>query len=71
MFFERNWNLPPMKYRKEQEVKFNYYGEVLQGVIEILDFGGSIEHDYHSYDIYVEESNTIYKHIPEANVFEI
>ncbi|STD27447.1 hypothetical protein [Enterococcus mundtii] len=71
MFFETNWNLHPMKYRKEQEVKFNYYGEVLQGVIEILDFGGSFEHDYHSYDIYVEESNTLYKHIPEADVFEL
>lgn len=71
MFFEKNWNLPPMKYLKEQEVKFNYYGEVLQGVIEILDFGGSLEHNYHSYDIYVEETNTLYKHIPEANVFEI
>ena len=50
MFFETNWNLHPIKYHKEQEVKFNYYGEVLQGVIEILDFGGSFEHDYHSYD---------------------
>lgn len=71
MFFEKNWNLPPMKYLKEQEVKFNYHGEVLQGVIEILDFGGSLEHSYHSYDIYVEESNTLYKHIPEADVFEL
>lgn len=71
MFFEKNWNLPPMKYLKEQEVKFNYCGEVLQGVIEILDFGGSLENNYHSYDIYVDESNTLYKHIPEANVFEL
>lgn len=71
MFFKKSWNLPPMKYCKEQEVKFNYYGEVLQGVIEILDFGGSLEHNYHSYDIYVEKSNTLYKHIPEADVIEI
>lgn len=71
MFFEKNWNLPSMKYRKEQKVKFNYYGKSLQGVIEILDFGGSLEHDYHSHDIYVEESNTLYKHISEANIFEI
>lgn len=71
MFFKKNWNLPPMKYLKEQEVKFNYYGVVLQGVIEILDFGGSLEHNYHSYDIYVVESNTLYKHIPEADIFEL
>ncbi|WP_035050907.1 hypothetical protein [Carnobacterium pleistocenium] len=71
MFFKDNRNLPPMKYLKEQEVKFNFNGEILQGVIEILDFGGSLENNYHSYDIYVEESNTLYKHIPEADVFEI
>ena len=71
MFFETNWNLPPMKYLKEQEVKFNFNGAILQGVIELLDFGGSLEHEYHSYDIFVEESNTLYKHIPEADTFEI
>ncbi|HHD9090322.1 hypothetical protein ACPTF6_03700 [Enterococcus faecalis] len=71
MYFGKNRNLPPMKYYKGQEVKFNYNSENLKGVIEILDFGGSLEHDYHSYDIYVEASNTLYKHIPESDISEL
>ena len=71
MFFKDNRNLPPMKYYRGQEVKFSYYSDTLQGVINILDFGGSLEHDYHSYDIYVEASSTLYKHIAESDIFEL
>lgn len=46
-----------------------FQGAVLHGVIEVADFGGSFAHDYHSYDIYVEKDNTLYKHVPEADIF--
>lgn len=71
MFYKNKQNLPPMKYFKGQEVKFNFGEDTLQGVIDILDFGGALEHDYHSYDIYVEADNTLYKHIPEVDVSRI
>lgn len=70
MDFSRNRDLPQMKYFVGQKVnfKFNNEGEILHGNVEIADFGGSIEHDYHSYDIYVKEDNTLYKHVPEAHI---
>ena len=40
MFSKNNHSLPPMKYFKGQEVKFDFNDETLQGIIEILDFGG-------------------------------
>lgn len=66
-----NRQLPPMKYVKGQVVQFKCEGAVLQGVIKILDFGGSFENDYHSYDIYVQADNTLYKHVPEADISEV
>lgn len=60
-----------MKFFKGQEVKFKFNDEILQGVIDILDFGGSLENEYHSYDIFVESSNTLYKHIPEKDISEL
>jgi hypothetical protein len=64
-------NFPPMKYSRGEKVKFrfNNKGPVLTGVIEFADFGGAFEHDYHSYDIYVKEDNTLYKHVPEDDIF--
>ncbi|KRK45352.1 hypothetical protein N0K71_06675 [Dellaglioa algida] len=68
MLFNEHFNLPPMKYHTGQEVIFHYYTISLHGQIEIADFGGSLENDYHSYDIYVSDINTLFKHIPEANI---
>nr|AUH26700.1 hypothetical protein [Streptococcus thermophilus] len=42
----------------------------MHGIIKILDFGSSFDNDYHSYDILVREENMLYKHIPEAEIFE-
>ncbi|AJI26341.1 hypothetical protein BF28_5715 (plasmid) [Bacillus cereus E33L] len=44
---------------------------MLVGTIDIRDFGGSIEHDYHSYGILVKEENMLYKHISERDVFKL
>lgn len=70
MIFSKDNGFPPMKYVKKQEVAFTFQGTILCGVIEVADFGGSFEHDHHSYDIYVEKDNTLYKHVPEADVFQ-
>ena len=66
----KNRNFPPMKYTKGQKVQFKCDGTTLHGIIKILDFGGSFDNDYHSYDILVREENMLYKHIPEAEIFE-
>ncbi|MBU4643150.1 hypothetical protein [Bacillus toyonensis] len=58
----------PMKFNLGDIVVFDFQGEMLTGEIEIRDFGGSLEHDYHSYDIVVEERNMLYKHIPERDI---
>lgn len=63
-------DFPPMKFNLGDVVLFKFQNEILIGKIDIRDFGGSIEHDYHSYDILVEEQNTLYKHIPERDILE-
>ncbi|MGE7811273.1 hypothetical protein [Lysinibacillus capsici] len=60
-----NWDLPPMKFKLGEKVHFIFNGNKLVGIVEVADFGGSIEHDCHSYDIFVAEDNCLYKHIPE------
>ena len=69
MFSKNNHSLPPMKYFKGQEVKFDFNDETLQGIIEILDFGGWFEGDFHSYDVYVAKTDTLYKHVHEADIY--
>lgn len=60
----------PMKFNLGDIVVFKFQDEMITGKIDIRDFGGSIEHDYHSYDILVEEQNMLYKHIPEQDILE-
>jgi len=57
-------NLPPMKFNLGEKVRFTFNGHELVGIVKIADFGGSFEHDYHSYDIFAEDG-CFYKHIPE------
>lgn len=71
MASEEKRNVPPMKYYRDQLVRFKVDGRVLQGVVKIADFGGSFENNFHSYDIFVQAEDTLYKHVPEANIFEI
>lgn len=63
-------DLPTMKFNLDDVVLFKFHDEILIGKIEIRDFYGSIEHDYHSYDIFVEEQNMLYKHIRERDILE-
>jgi hypothetical protein len=71
LIFSANWehasrlkNFPPMKYQVGDFVEFEIDHEDLQGKIVVADFGGSMENDYHSYDVSVEGRGW-YKHIPE------
>lgn len=60
----KNWNLLPMKFKLGEKVQFTCNSNELVGIVEIADFGGSFEYDYHSYDIFSEDG-CLYKHIPE------
>ena len=57
------------KYRKNQNVKFTICGKTIKGKIHIIDKYGTFEqNDEVSYDIFSEEDNCLYKHIPESMV---
>ncbi|OHX31107.1 hypothetical protein [Bacillus mycoides] len=71
MYWKKDRDLPPMKFQVGEKVSFKFGNKMLVGTIDIRDFGGSIEHDYHSYDILVKEENMLYKHIPERDVFKL
>lgn len=58
-------SLPPTKFNVGDKVRFTWDGSEVVGVVEIVDFGGSLEHDYHSYDIFADDC--LYKHIPEED----
>lgn len=55
------------KYGFHEEVVFLCGNEEITGRIDIIDaFGTFDQNDEPSYDIYREENNTLYKHIPES-----
>lgn len=58
------------KYKAFDEVEFEFNeGEIHKGTIMIVDkYGTYFDKSDVSYDIYVEEENTIYKHIKEKCV---
>lgn len=63
--------LPPMKFKIDQLVEFQTADGKQSGRIRVADWGGSIEHDYHSYDVYVHENNLQCKHISESKISPI
>lgn len=63
----KNFDLPRMKFNVGEKVRFTINDMELVGIVEIVDFGGSFEHDYHSYDIFVAEKNCLYKHVLEES----
>ena len=65
MYMSKKGNFPPMKFNLGDKVQFICNGNELVGIVRIADFGGSLEHDYHSYDIFAE--GCLYKHIPEKD----
>jgi len=60
-----------MKFKPGDTVEFLWCTGKKTGKIEVADFGGAIGLDWHSYDIVVEEDNTIYKHIEEDNIITL
>ncbi len=65
-------NIPRLghpKYTYKDEVVFLCRGEEITGRIDIVDAYGTFDQNEEpSYDIYREENNTLYKHIPESCV---
>lgn len=67
-FIEKHKNMPLPKYTYSDEVEFDFNGPVI-GYICIVDKYGTFEQNEEpSYDIYVVENNTLYKHIRESYV---
>lgn len=66
----------PPKFKRGDEVAFcavscNVDARRLRrvrGVIKIVDVGGAIGVNEHSYDIFSESENMLYKHVPESSV---
>jgi hypothetical protein len=58
------------KYKENDKVEFSFNeGEVHKGTVWIVDkYGTFFDKSDVSYDIYVEEDNTLYKHINEKYV---
>lgn len=58
------------KYYLGQKVKFKIDNVTKTGTIDIIDSHGTFEQQYEvSYDILVEDENTLYKHIVETAVW--
>lgn len=62
-----------MQYQVGDEVEFQFAGRTMQGEVFIADFMGSLENEYHSYDVLANDDGQecLYKHIPEANVTKL
>ncbi len=59
------------KFNYHDIVEFQIDGEILVGVIEIIDaYGTFFQNEEVSYDIYVKKNNTLYKHIIESKVIK-
>ncbi|KAB2353656.1 hypothetical protein [Bacillus toyonensis] len=71
MYWKKDRDFPPLKFQLGEKVSFKFGNQILIGTIDIRDFGGLIEQEYHSYDILVKEENMLYKHIPEHDVFKL
>ena len=55
------------RYKVDDIVQFGIGGKTLSGKIEIVDASGTFQqNDEPSYDIMVQEENTLYKHIRES-----
>ena len=56
-------------YRHKQNVEFDLKDRTVHGKVYIIDKFGTFEKDDEvSYDIFSEEDNCLYKHIPESMV---
>ena len=59
------------KYTEGDHVQFTFDGQVKTGTIEIVDaYGAFFDESDVSYDILIEEENTLYKHIREDRVIK-
>lgn len=71
-------DFPPMKFKLGDMVKFNLdldgTTKEMTGEVAIADFGGSLKHDMHSYDVMVDDFNgspCLFKHILEEKLTKV
>ena len=58
-----------LKYEYGNPVKFEFNGEIKEGIVYIIDRYGTFEDDSDvSYDFLVENENCLYKHINEKYI---
>lgn len=57
-----------MKFDLNDIVSFLWNNERLVGEIWIRDFNGALGFNTHTYDIFVEELNCLFKHIIESDI---
>ena len=69
--FKYRMKLPPMKYKRGNLVKFKLGDDIFIGNIEVCDYGGAAEFQYHTYDIFVMEGKILYKHVLEEKIIDI
>ena len=69
-FEEARKTMPGPKYDRGDVVAFEFReGEIIEGMIEIVDrFGTFEQNEEPSYDVYRFENNTLYKHVRESLV---
>lgn len=65
------------KFKEGDTVYFKLYGNEVQGVfevqgvVEVVDAYGTLEDDTEvSYNVYVAETRTLYKHLSERSVYQ-
>lgn len=57
------------KFKIDEKVKFDFYGQEKVGTVYIVDKFGTFEDNTDvSYDILVEEENILYKHFNEKYI---
>ncbi len=62
--------MPPAKFSLNYNVQFKVANDVLTGVIELANFAHASDNGYHSYNIFVEERECSYTHVPEQDVLK-
>lgn len=62
-----------MRYLVGDKVEFRFGDRIVEGQVYIADFMGSLENDYHSYDVMVTDGDhkCLYKHLPEADLIKL
>ena len=60
------------QYKKSERIIFEYEGEFLKGFVEIIHAYGTIDQNEEpSYDIYSDETGSLYRYVKESDINKI